>query len=77
MKPPIERSPGRGFKHSSLFGMLKTLSRQRNVKIILTTDHGSVRCLRGAKVLGDRDASANLRFKYGRNLKVDERMPSL
>jgi len=61
------------FQHSSLFGMLKTLSRQRNVKIILTTDHGSVRCLRGAKVLGDREASANLRFKYGRNLKVDEK----
>ena len=61
------------FQHSSLFGMLKTLSRQKNVKIILTTDHGSVRCLRGAKVLGDREASANLRFKYGRNLKVDEK----
>jgi hypothetical protein len=61
------------FQHSSLFGMLKTLAGQKNVKIILTTDHGSVRCMRGSKVIGDRDASANLRFKFGRNLKVDEK----
>jgi hypothetical protein len=61
------------FQHSSLFGMLKTLSRQKNVKIILTTDHGSVRCMRGSKVIGDRDASANLRYKFGRNLKVEEK----
>ncbi len=61
------------FLHSSLFGMLKTLSTQKNVTILLTTDHGSVRCLRGSKVIGDREASTNLRYKYGRNLKVDER----
>jgi CheY-like chemotaxis protein len=61
------------FLHSSLFAMLKTLSRQKNVRIILTTDHGSVRAMRGTKVLGDREASTNLRYKYGRNLKCDER----
>lgn len=61
------------FQHSSLFGMLKTLSKQKNVSIIMTTDHGSVRCLRGAKVIGDREASTNLRYKFGRNLKVEER----
>lgn len=61
------------FMHSSLFGMLKTLSRQKNVRIVLTTDHGSIRALRGAKVLGDREASTNLRYKFGRNLKCDER----
>ncbi|MBM2845107.1 MAG: Response regulator [Bacteroidetes bacterium] len=61
------------FMHSSLFGMLKTLSQNRNVTIILTTDHGSVRCLRGSKVLGDREASTNLRYKYGRNLKAEDK----
>jgi CheY-like chemotaxis protein len=61
------------FLHSSLFGMLKTLSRNKNVTIILTTDHGSIRSLRGSKVLGDREASTNLRYKYGRNLKCDEK----
>jgi CheY-like chemotaxis protein len=61
------------FMHSSLFGMLRTLSQQKNVRIVLTTDHGSIRCLHGTKVLGDREASTNLRYKYGRNLKCDER----
>ncbi|MFO7525192.1 MAG: bifunctional response regulator/alkaline phosphatase family protein [Ignavibacteriaceae bacterium] len=61
------------FTHSSLLSTLRTLAGMKKVKIILTTDHGSIRCLRGAKVLGDREASTNLRFKYGRNLKVDEK----
>ena len=61
------------FQHSSLFNMLKVLARQKHVKIILTTDHGSVRCLRGSKVIGDREASTNLRYKFGRNLKIDEK----
>ncbi len=61
------------FIHSSLFGMLKTLSRNKNVSIILTTDHGSIRSLRGSKVLGDREASTNLRYKYGRNLKAEDK----
>jgi CheY-like chemotaxis protein len=61
------------FLHSSLFGMLRTLSRMKNVSIVLTTDHGSIRCLRSTKVIADREASPNLRYKYGRNLKADER----
>jgi hypothetical protein len=61
------------FLHSTFYGMLRTLSRQKNVSIIITTDHGSIRCLRNAKVIGDREASPNLRYKYGRNLKCDER----
>lgn len=61
------------FQHSALFGMLKTLSTQKNVTVVLTSDHGSVRCLRGSKVIADREASTNLRYKFGRNLRVDER----
>ena len=61
------------FIHSSLFGTFKSIAKMDNVKIVVTTDHGSIRSLRGAKVLGDREASTNLRFKYGRNLKVDEK----
>jgi hypothetical protein len=61
------------FLHSSLFGMLKTLARQKNLTVVLTTDHGSLRCLRGSKVLGDREASTNLRYKFGRNLKAEEK----
>ncbi len=61
------------YTHSSLLGTFKAISKMKNAKIVVTTDHGSVRSLRGAKVLGDRETSTNLRFKYGRNLKVDEK----
>ncbi len=59
------------FTHSSLYSMFKQIARTPNATIVLTTDHGSVRCLRGSKVLGDRETSTNLRYKYGRNVKAD------
>ncbi|MDA0986923.1 MAG: bifunctional response regulator/alkaline phosphatase family protein [Bacteroidetes bacterium] len=59
------------FKHSSLLGMLQTLSKHKNVTIVLTTDHGSIRCFRGTKVIADRATSTSLRYKFGRNLKCD------
>lgn len=61
------------FRHSSLLGTFKQISKMKNAKIIVTTDHGSIRTLRGSKVLGDREASTNLRFKFGRNLKADNK----
>ncbi len=61
------------FQHSSLFGMLKAISEIKNVKIVLTTDHGSIRCMRGVKVIGDKDTSTCLRYKFGKNVKADDR----
>lgn len=61
------------FSHSSLLGMLQTLSGYPNVRIVLTTDHGSIRCMRGVKVLGDRETSTSLRYKFGKNVKCEPR----
>ncbi len=61
------------FEHSSFFGMLRQLSTRKDVKIIITTDHGSIRCLHGVKAMGDRETSTNLRYKCGRNVKSDSR----
>lgn len=61
------------FTHSSLLSTLRSIAKMKNARVIITTDHGSIRTLRGAKVLGDREASTNLRFKFGRNLKVDDK----
>jgi len=58
------------FEHSPLYNVFKMLA-QQDVVIFLTSDHGSVRSLRGAKVIGDRETSTNLRYKFGRNLKVE------
>lgn len=61
------------FQHSSLFGMLKQLSQLKDINILITTDHGSIRCLRGIKVVGDKETSTCLRYKFGRNVKAEQR----
>jgi CheY-like chemotaxis protein len=58
------------FIHSSLFELLSTLSTQR-VKIIFSTDHGTIRVQNPVKIIGDRKTSPNLRYKMGRSLDYD------
>ena len=55
---------------SPLLTVLKKLS-QQNVKIILTTDHGTVRVKRPTRIIGDRNTTTNLRYKQGKNLNYD------
>jgi hypothetical protein len=55
------------FIHSPLYELLKYLSAE-NVKVVISTDHGTVRVSNPLKVTGDRNTSANLRYKLGRNL---------
>ena len=59
------------FEHSHLLQLLKILA-DKNITVVLTTDHGSVRTLRDTIVKGDRHTSTALRYKYGRNLGVKE-----
>ena len=58
------------FEHSHIFSALRQLAENGNT-VIITSDHGSIRGLRGTKVIGDRETSTSLRYKYGRNLKVN------
>ncbi len=58
------------FDHSWLLDALRELARH-DVTIVVTTDHGAVRALHPSKVIGDRETSTSLRYKHGRNLKVD------
>ncbi len=52
-------------EHSPLIEVLKYLH-EREVCVIITTDHGSVKIDRPVRVKGDRDLSTNLRYKVGR-----------
>lgn len=61
------------FEHSSFYGMLKQLASVKNAQILVTTDHGSIRCMRGAKATGDKETSTNLRYKHGHNVKVEDK----
>jgi len=60
------------FNHSSLLDLLKVLAENR-VKVILTTDHGTIRVENALKVLGDRETNSNLRYKSGRNLNFNSK----
>jgi DNA-binding response OmpR family regulator len=60
------------FEHSSLRQILTSFGKQKWT-VIVTSDHGSIRVSKGSKVVSDREASNSLRFKYGRNLKVEKR----
>lgn len=60
------------FEHSTFLKILAKLSKSGNT-IILTSDHGSIRSMRGAKVIGDRETSTSLRYKYGKSLKCDSK----
>lgn len=56
------------FTHSSFLEILKTLSRL-DCQIVITSDHGSIRSLHGTEVIGDKETSTSLRYKYGKNIK--------
>jgi len=58
------------FQHSSLLDILKECARN-NIKIIISTDHGTIRVTNPIKVLGDKRTSSNLRYKLGRNLNYN------
>lgn len=60
------------FEHSPLHQALKKIA-DKNIKIVLATDHGSVRVKTPAKVVGDKQTTTNLRYKHGRNLNYDNR----
>lgn len=60
------------FEHSWLYQAFQDLARE-DCTIVITTDHGAIRSLHATKVLGDRETSTALRYKYGRNIKCDKR----
>lgn len=58
------------FEHSPLADLMKVLS-ERDVNVLLTTDHGSVRVDNPVRVRGDKEVSVNLRYKQGRLLEYN------
>ncbi len=60
------------FEHSQLLQILKAAART-NTTVVLTSDHGSIRAMRGTTVYADRETSTNLRYKYGRGIRGDEK----
>ncbi|MFK8102759.1 MAG: response regulator [Saprospiraceae bacterium] len=60
------------FEHSQLWAALKKIA-DRDIQLIVTTDHGTIRVNQPSKVVGDRETTTNLRYKVGRNLQYDRK----
>ncbi len=58
------------FQHSPLFEIFKFLA-EKEVNVIITTDHGSIKVGNPVKILGDRNTNTNLRYKTGKSLKYE------
>lgn len=58
------------FRHSVMSDLLRRLS-QTDYKVIVTTDHGSIRVSKAVKIIGDRNTNTNLRYKLGKNLNYN------
>jgi DNA-binding response OmpR family regulator len=58
------------FERSTAFAVLREAARQGH-KVILTTDHGSILCQRPSTVFARRDATSNLRYKFGQDLRAE------
>ena len=64
----ITSNPGLNIR--PLHQALKKIA-DKNIKIVLATDHGSVRVKTPYKVIGDKQTTTNLRYKHGRNLNYE------
>ncbi|MDR0733694.1 MAG: PglZ domain-containing protein [Dysgonamonadaceae bacterium] len=55
------------FRHSTTLELFRKIS-EKGGKIILTTDHGTIRATEPIKVTGDKNTNTNLRYKLGKNM---------
>ncbi|MCK9561363.1 MAG: PglZ domain-containing protein [Bacteroidales bacterium] len=58
------------FQHSALFELIRELAHNQ-YKLIITTDHGSIRVQNPIKVIGDKSITTNLRYKQGKALQYN------
>ena len=59
-------------RHSVISDFFRQLA-QKDYTVLVTTDHGSIRCTKPVKIVGDRNTNTNLRYKLGKNLGYDSK----
>ena len=60
------------FRHSSALELFRRIA-QKGYRVVLTTDHGTIRVDNPVKVIGDKNTNTNLRYKVGKNLNYNPR----
>ena len=59
------------FERSAVLRILRDAAAQ-GIDVVLTTDHGSILCERPLTVFARRDATSNLRYKFGQDLRAEQ-----
>lgn len=60
------------FANSPLWAALKKIA-DKDISLIITTDHGTIRVKQPSKVVGDKETTTNLRYKVGKNLQYERK----
>lgn len=60
------------FEHSALSEIVKKIA-DFGAKLIITTDHGTVKVNNPVKIVGERNTNTNLRYKVGRGLSYNKK----
>ncbi|MCI6893935.1 MAG: PglZ domain-containing protein [Bacteroidales bacterium] len=58
------------FKHSTTMELFRRIA-EKGYKVVLTTDHGTIRVNNPVKVIGDKNVNTNLRYKVGKALNYN------
>ncbi len=58
------------FQHSGTLELFRRIA-DKGCKVIITTDHGTIRVDNPQKVVGDKNTNTNLRYKVGKNLSYN------
>lgn len=56
------------FEHSTLLDLLRDVSEWEDTVVVVTSDHGSIQVRKPTVVKASREASSNVRYKYGDNI---------
>lgn len=60
------------FTHSPLLEALKRMS-EKPCKVVIATDHGTIKVNEPSKIVGDKNTNTNLRYKVGKSLNYEKR----
>lgn len=63
---------GSWFRNSYALDLMRNIA-ARGFKVVLTTDHGTIKVDSPIKVVGDKNTNTNLRYKLGKNLSYNPR----
>jgi hypothetical protein len=69
--PALRSLTKQWFEQSSAYRVLREAA-SRGVPTVLTTDHGSIHCERPVTIFARRDATSNLRYKFGLDLRAED-----